>query len=45
MLRNGLTENYLIPEANAASVEAHPELMSGTTFEDFLGPEMAKTNK
>jgi uncharacterized protein (TIGR00730 family) len=45
MLRAGLTENYLTPEANAASVEAHPELMSGTTFEDFLGPEMSKMNK
>jgi len=41
-LRNGLTENYLIPEANAAEQTVH-ELMPGTTFEDFLGPEIAKT--
>lgn len=45
MLRDGLTENYLSPETNAGTVEAHPELMSGSTFEDFLGPEMSKMNK
>jgi hypothetical protein len=45
MLRDGLTENYLIPEANAAAAQAPQELMHGSTFEDFLGPEMAKTNK
>jgi uncharacterized protein (TIGR00730 family) len=43
-LRNGLTENYLIPEANAAAEQAFHDLMPGPTFEDFLGPEMAKTN-
>jgi len=43
ILRNGLTENYLIPEANAAAEQANHELMPGSTFEDFLGPEMAKT--
>ena len=43
ILRNGLTENYLIPEANAAAEQAFHELMPGSTFEDFLGPEMAKT--
>ena len=45
LLRDGLTENYLIPEANAAAAQAPQELMHGSTFEDFLGPEMAKTNK
>src|SRR6266568_2278377 len=44
LLRHGLTENYLIPEANAAAEQplqdSHPN-----TFEDFLGPEMAKTSK
>ena len=44
LLRDGLTENYLIPEANAAA-QAPPQLMHGSTFEDFLGPELAKTNK
>jgi uncharacterized protein (TIGR00730 family) len=42
MLRKGLTENYLIPEAAAG----HPstEQAPGSTLEDFLGPEMAKAN-
>jgi uncharacterized protein (TIGR00730 family) len=44
ILRTGLTDNYLIPEANAAA-EVHPELLHGSTFEDFLGPEMAKMNR
>ena len=51
MLRKGLTENYLAPEA-AAGKAAEPdgsaktggkEMMAGWTLEDFLGPEMAKT--
>jgi len=45
LLRNGLTENYLIPEAAAAAERAAQELMPGSTFEDFLGPEIAKTSK
>jgi uncharacterized protein (TIGR00730 family) len=52
MLRQGLTENYLIPEAAAgkqatseAAAEASRELMAGWSMEDFLGPEMAKMNK
>ena len=45
MLRNGLTENYLIPEAAAAAEHAAQELMPSSTFEDFLGPEIAKTSK
>jgi uncharacterized protein (TIGR00730 family) len=42
MLRKGLTENYLIPEAAAE----HPpqEMMPAATLEDFLGPEMAKAS-
>ena len=44
LLRAGLTENYLIPEANAAAEQPLHELHP-TTFEDFLGPEMAKTSK
>lgn len=44
LLRDGLTENYLIPEAKAAA-QALPEVMHGSTFEDFMGPELAKTNK
>jgi uncharacterized protein (TIGR00730 family) len=48
MLKQGLTENYLIPEAAAGRTPVHgtePELMSGVNFDEFLGPEMAKTRK
>src|SRR5450631_934960 len=52
MLRQGLTENYLVPEATqgkhataAVAAEVSRELMAGWTLEDFLGPEMAKTSK
>jgi len=44
-LRNGLTENYLIPEANAAAEQAFHGVLPDVTFEDFLSPEMAKMNK
>jgi uncharacterized protein (TIGR00730 family) len=40
ILRNGLTENYLIPEANAAAEQAFHEVLPGSTFEDFLGPDL-----
>jgi uncharacterized protein (TIGR00730 family) len=51
ILRKGLTDNYLAPEAAAAKPqESHEkkhgeDLMAGSTFEDFLGPELAKTSK
>ncbi|HEY1581054.1 MAG TPA: TIGR00730 family Rossman fold protein [Terracidiphilus sp.] len=45
LLRAGLTENYLVPEANAAAEQPHPEILHGSSFEDFLGPEMARMNK
>jgi uncharacterized protein (TIGR00730 family) len=45
LLRQGLTENYLIPEATAAAEHAFHELMPNSNFDDFLGPELAKTNK
>jgi uncharacterized protein (TIGR00730 family) len=53
ILRQGLTENYLVPEAAGdkqataavAAAAAGKELMAGWTVEDFLGPEMAKTSK
>jgi uncharacterized protein (TIGR00730 family) len=52
LLRQGLTENYLAPEAAAGkkatvavAVEAGKELMAGWSLEDFLGPDMAKTSK
>ncbi len=51
ILRQGLTDNYLTPEASAgkprepAPAPAEPDLMAGMTVEDFLGPEMAKTHR
>jgi len=45
LLRDGLTQNYLVPEANAAAAQVPQEIMHGSTFDDFLGPELAKTNK
>ena len=50
MLKQGLTENHLIPEAEAGRSHEHgtepdPDAMSAMNLEDFLGPEMAKTRK
>lgn len=48
MLKHGLTENYLIPEAAAGRLRgqsAEQELMAGVNLDEFLGPEMAKTRK
>jgi uncharacterized protein (TIGR00730 family) len=49
MLRTGLTENYLVPDIAAGRLpeagDARAEdFMAGMSIEDFLGPEMAKTN-
>jgi uncharacterized protein (TIGR00730 family) len=46
ILREGLTLNFLVPEAAKKAAE-HPihDLMPGWTLEDFLGPEIAKTSK
>jgi uncharacterized protein (TIGR00730 family) len=51
LLRQGLTENYLLAEAAAGTLAESQkmpqgeDLMAGWTVEDFLGPEMAKTSK
>ena len=55
ILRRGLTENHLEPEAAAGKLVesqemppatvASEKLMEGWTVEDFLGPELAKTSK
>lgn len=47
ILKRGLTENYLVPEAEAAAAAppAKDDLMAGWTFEDFLSPELAKTRR
>ena len=45
LLREGLTENHLEPEAAAASAAASQELMAGVSFDDFMGPEIAKTRR
>jgi len=36
ILRSGLTENYLVPEATAAAEHAFQEVMPGSVMEDFL---------
>jgi uncharacterized protein (TIGR00730 family) len=45
LLKQGLTENYLIPEATAEAGRPPQEVLHGATLEDFLGPEFAKTSK
>jgi predicted Rossmann-fold nucleotide-binding protein len=47
ILKKGLTENYLIPEAEARKEHElmEPTLMPGWSLDDFLGPEIAKTRK
>jgi uncharacterized protein (TIGR00730 family) len=48
LLKQGLTDNYLIPEAAAGKLpEPAPEreLMAGMNVDEFLGPELAKTRK
>ena len=45
ILRNGLTENYLIPEASAAAEQAFHGVLPAASFEDFMGPELARMNK
>jgi uncharacterized protein (TIGR00730 family) len=51
ILRRGLTENYLTPESAAGKareappVAPEPDLMTGVTIDDFLGPEMARTRQ
>jgi uncharacterized protein (TIGR00730 family) len=51
LLRQGLTENYLLAEAatdkagDGKGKKPSEELMAGWTADDFLGPDLAKTNK
>jgi uncharacterized protein (TIGR00730 family) len=47
LLRRGLTENYLVPEAAAAAarIPEDQELLPNLSVEEFLGPELAKTRK
>ncbi len=48
MLKQGLTENHLNPEAAAGKLPEpgiEPELMAGVNIDQFLGPEIAKTRK
>ena len=44
VLKQGLTENHLQPEAQQAQI-AEEEKLSGPSPDDFLGPEIAKTRK
>ena len=47
LLKQGLTENYLKPEAAAGKLRdartPEAELMAGVSAEEFLGPDIAKT--
>jgi uncharacterized protein (TIGR00730 family) len=47
LLKQGLTENHLKPEAAAGKLPdtrtSETELMAGVSVEEFLGPDMAKT--
>ena len=45
MLKQGLTENYLIPEAEAEAGNPPHEVMQGVTLEDFLGPDILRGSK
>jgi hypothetical protein len=47
LLKKGLTENYLIPEAQARRPEItpEPEMMAGVSFEEFLPPDISRTRK
>jgi uncharacterized protein (TIGR00730 family) len=51
LLRQGLTENYLMAEAaemtpaERSRVTPEQELMANWTIDDFLGPELAKTRE
>jgi uncharacterized protein (TIGR00730 family) len=51
LLQQGLTENYLVAEAASGALAESQQmsegqdLMAGWTVEDFLGPDLAKTNK
>jgi uncharacterized protein (TIGR00730 family) len=47
ILKKGLTDNYLIPEAASRrpEVSTDPELLPGTSIEEFLPPELAKTRR
>lgn len=51
LLRKGLTENYLTAElaesklAEGPAMTGDEDLMAGWTVEDFLGPDLAKTNQ
>lgn len=51
ILKKGLTENYLIPEAEAGRlpepgvIVPEQDLLSKLSIDDFLGPDLAKTRK
>jgi len=51
ILRKGLTENYLEPEAASGrlsdkmDIAPAPEMTAGWTVEDFLGPEIAESSR
>ena len=44
LLKKGLTENHLLPEA-AQGKRPEQELLAGPSIDEFLSPEMARTRK
>lgn len=45
LLRKGLTENFLVPEAAEEAAHAHDEPLARASLEDFLGSEFGKSGK
>jgi len=45
ILKDGLTQNHLVPEAAQPEKTAEEEVLSGWTEEELLGPEITKTRK
>lgn len=45
LLRDGLTQNFLVAEAAAQAGQVHEEPLASATLEDFLGSEFMKNGK
>jgi hypothetical protein len=48
ILKQGLTENYLIPEAAGGrhpEISTDPELLPGVSIEEILPPDVARTRR
>ena len=45
ILRKGLTDNYLVPEATRAAEHAFHEVLPGATLEDFFSADLTRNGK